>query len=180
MIVRYLNTLEDLVAFNRYHCAHSPAVRKTKLTWMIWVSALLIAGSLFIPPTAEFSRPNIVATAIVSAGLFSVVFIYRFPAVMDRQVLRLYQEGENKGTLGEHELELDDNGLVERTEVNESRLSWQGVERIAETDEHAFIYISSMMAHVIPKQSVTSGDVEAFMAKAKQLWHEANPHTDAQ
>lgn len=94
---------------------------------------------------------------------------------MDRQVRRLYKEGTNKGTLGQHELEIDDSGLVERTEVNETRHAWQGVERIVETDTHALIYISSMMAHVIPKRSVTVGDADAFIACAKQLWSAANP-----
>jgi hypothetical protein len=166
MIVRYRTTLEDLVAFNRYHCAHSPAVKKTKFTCMILVSALLIAGSLFIAPTEEVARPVIVAVAIVFAGLFSVVFNYMFTASMDRQARRLYNEGTNKGTLGQHELEIDDNGLVERTEVNETRQSWHGVERIAETDERAFIYVSSMMA--VPPQNLvdrTIVDVSALSVK---------------
>jgi hypothetical protein len=146
---------------------------------MILVSALLIAGSLFIAPTEEVARPVIVAVAIVFAGLFSVVFNYMLTASMDRQARRLYNEGTNKGTLGQHELEIDDNGLVERTEVNETRQSWNGVERIAETDERAFIYVSSMMAHVIPKKSLSAGDPDAFIARAKQLWIAANPDAEA-
>ena len=89
------------------------------------------------------------------------------------------KQGTNKGTLGEHELEIDDNGLVERTEVTETRQSWHGVERIVETDEHAFIYVSSMMAHVIPKHSVIAGDPNEFIARAKQLWLAANPNAEA-
>jgi len=174
MIVKYENSLEDMVAFNRYHCARSPAVKKTKFICMILVSALAIFGALFIPPTDNVSRPVIIAGAIVLAGLFSAIFNCRFAAGMDRQVRRLYNEGTNKGIFGQHELEINNDGLVERTEVNESRQSWQGVERIAETDTHAFIYVSSIMAHVIPKQSVTDGDPGAFIARAKQLWHARN------
>lgn len=167
-----------MVAFNRHYCAHSPAIRRTKLTYTLLVSALLIAGSLFVPLIEGVTRPIIVAAAVVFAGLFSVVFSYTFPALMDRQVRRLYKEGTNKGTLGQHELEIDDSGLVERTEVSESRQSWQGIERISETEKHTFIYISSMMAHVIPKHSVTTGDPDTFVARAKQLWLAANPDAE--
>ena len=141
---------------------------------------LLIAGSLFITPTEEVARPVIVAAAIVFAGLLSAIFNCTFPASVDRQARRLYKEGTNKGVFGQHEIEIDDDGLVERTEVNETRQSWHGVERIAETDEHAFIYISSVMAHIIPKQSVTAGDPDTFIARAKQLWLVANPDAMAE
>lgn len=142
---------------------------------MVLVWALLIVGSLVIPTNEDVSCPLIVGGAIVFVGLFSVVFSYIFPASMDRQIRRLYKEGANKGVIGRHELEIDDDGLVERTEVNETRQSWRGVERIAETDEHAFIYISSMAAHVIPKHSMTVGDPDAFIDRAKELWCAENP-----
>ena len=53
--------------------------------------------------------------------------------------------------------------------MNETRQSWRGVERIVETDEHVFIYTSSVMAHVIPKLTAT-GDVPAFVEQAIQFW----------
>ena len=179
MIVRFHTTVVDLVAFNRYHCAHSPAVKRTKFTWMALASALFLGGSLIIPSTEELSRVVIVAAAVACAVLFSVFFNYRFAASLDRQARRLYEEGTNKGMVGQHELEIDDHGLVERTAVNETRQSWHGVERITETEEHAFIYISSIMAHVIPKRSVTVGDPDTFIARARKSWLAANPDVTA-
>ena len=175
MLVKYHNTVDDLVAFNRYHYAHSPAVKRTKFTSMILVSALLIVGALTIPSNEELSRSVIVAGAVVLAALCSVILNHTFAVSMDRQVRRLCKEGTNKSVICQHELEINDDGLVERTEVNETRHSWQGVERIAESDRHVFIYFSAMMAYIIPKESVTSGDPDQFIARAQQLWRVANP-----
>ena len=174
MILKYHITVDDLVAFNRYHCALSPAIRKMKFTTIVLVAVLLIGGSFVMPLHENGSRLVVVASAVVFVVLFSVLFSNLLPASLDRHARRLYKEGTNRGVLGEHELECDDRGLVERTEVNESRQSWQGVERIAETESHAFIYISAMMAHVIPKASVTSGDPGQFLTQARQLWTSAN------
>lgn len=178
MIVTYHNTIEDMVAFNRYHCVNSPAIKKARLPFLALMWALLIAGAFFSPQEKETTRPMIVAAAVLFAGLFSLVYIRSYPGIVERNARRLYKEGKNKGFLCSHELEVDASGLVERTEVNETRQSWQGVERIVETDEHVFIYVSSLMGHVIPKRSVVSGDVDGFIEKAKQFWSAANPETD--
>jgi YcxB-like protein len=179
MIVKFEISLKDLVAFNRYHCANSPTIKRRKLFCMLLVPGLLIAAALFISPTEEVGRPVIVAGAVVLSVLYAVAFNYTFAASMDRNVRLLYKEGTNKGTIGQHELEIDDRGLVERTEAGESRVIWRAVERIAETEEYAFIYLSSVTAHVIPKQAVTGGDANAFIARARQLWVAASPDAEA-
>ena len=170
MLLQYELTVDDLVAFNRYHCAQSPSVRRTKYAAMFVVAMMLIAASYLIPATADVSRGVIFALAIGFAGLFAVIFNVTYPASMDRAIRRMCREGANKGLVGRHELEIDAEGLIERTEFNETRQSWRGVERIGETDDYAFIYISAIMAHVIPRQTVIAGDPDAFIARAKQLW----------
>ena len=179
MLIKYDVTIEDLVAFNRYHCAHSPTVKKSKRTFVIYLPALLVFIAAFVSPTEEVSRSVLVAITVVIAGALSIFFNYSLTSALDRQARRLYKEGESKGLLGQHEVEIDNNGFVERTEVNETRQLWQGVEKIVETNEYAFIYISSMLAHVIPKLSITAGDPEAFIARAKQLWLAADPDAHA-
>lgn len=180
MILRYNLTVEDMVALNRYHYAHSPTIRKTKLKYIILVSVLFIAASFLLPPKPGLTRPMIVAGAVILAALFSMIFIYRYSASLERNVRRLFKEGTNKGIICEHEIEIDEHGLVEKTEFKETRQSWQGVERIVETQSHVFIYMSSMAAYVIPKESVAAGDPYQFVESAKQFWLAANPEKRAE
>jgi hypothetical protein len=169
MQIRYNVTIEDLVVFNRFHCRNSPAIKRSKWTSILFVCVTIIIGSLVIPLDDEVSRPIVIVAAVVFAVLFAVIFNWRYLVALDRQARRIYREGNNKGAFGEHELEIDDDGLVERTEVNENRYAWRGVERIIETDSHAFIYISALLAHVIPRGSIVEGNFDAFIARTRQL-----------
>ncbi len=180
MILRYEISMDDLVAFNRYHSANSPAIKRSKSTFMILVSGLVVGLSLLIDPPPGIARSVVASVAVLFALLFSFIFNRVFRSSLDRHVRRLLNEGANKGCFGWHELEIDNDGLVERTEVNETRHSWQGIEKIAETESHAFLYTSSFMAHVIPKQSISTGDAVQFIADAKQLWLAANPDKRAE
>ncbi len=178
VIVKYHITVEDVVALHR-HVMNSPTTRKNKFRWIL-VVMLLLAATLFIPlPEEELIRPVVVAFAVVWGAAFLILVFVVGPALMDRHVRGVYKEGANKGTIGQHEIEIDENGLVERTEVNEARWTWGGIERIEESDTHAFIYVSSVMAHIIPKQSVFAGDPGTFIAKARELWRSANPESGA-
>ena len=75
----------------------------------------------------------------------------------------MLREGSGKGIIGEHILEQTDTELIERTSVNEMKTNIASLERIETSSEHAFIYISSIHAHVIPRLSVIEGDFDAFL-----------------
>lgn len=174
MIVKYENSIDDLVAFNRHHCARSPAVKKSKLRTLILWSLVFILISLKFPTSEDLAISTRVAFGILCAVLFALFFSLLWRPMMDRLVRRLYREGANKGMFCQHELEIDDQGIVERTDVGEARHAWRAVERIEESDDHVFIYVSSMMAHVIPKRAVKTGDVQAFLSQAKEWWQASN------
>lgn len=140
---------------------------------LVCVPVVLLA--CFIPMEGEFARPVLVTLALLFSGLYWLIFsVYALPKSLDRQTRRMYGEGANKGVLGQHEIEIDASGLWERSEVSETRHAWRGIERIEESDDYAFIYVTSMSAHVIPKQSVTQGDPETFLLHARKLWRTHN------
>ena len=73
-------------------------------------------------------------------------------------------EGKNRGTLGWHELELTGSTLLERNEVGESTIRIDAIEKVASDDDHTFVYVGAVMAHVIPRASVTDGDYDSFVS----------------
>ena len=68
----------------------------------------------------------------------------------------MVNEGENKDMLGNHSLTLDDDGIKDASENMESKISWNGVEKYIETNNHFFIYISSVAAYIVPKRVFVS------------------------
>lgn len=164
--ITYENSLEDLVAFNRYHFAHSPTARRSR-SFLLWLSPLCIL--LFLVPLALAERSlGLMAIALISATLCALVAPWILRTSMERQVRKLYSEGANKGTIGKHELELTEDELIERTSYGEQRTRLQAFERVITTSGYTFIYVSALMAHVIPQNAVLDGDYNCFVERIKQ------------
>jgi hypothetical protein len=71
---------------------------------------------------------------------------------------------KDKGVLGEHTLEITDEGLVESTDVNISLATWGSSFRIRETTRYAFIFVSEGNAHIVPlSRSPLEGSVREFL-----------------
>ena len=65
--------------------------------------------------------------------------------------------------MGEHRLEIENDGLTERTDVNETKTLWRGMERVASTKTHTFIYVTSLSAHIIPHDRIMAGNLQEFV-----------------
>ena len=81
--------------------------------------------------------------------------------------------GSTEGVLGNHELELNEQSLVERTSVNEMRHALSAIDKIEETAEYAFVFISAVQAHIIPKRRVAVDQADQFVSVLRQAVAEA-------
>ena len=65
-----------------------------------------------------------------------------------------------RGSLGDHELEIQDEGLVERTDVNESLHRWAGFHKIVRTNRYLYIYVTDNKVHIVPRRYFASEQQE--------------------
>jgi hypothetical protein len=171
MRLRYENTMEDLLAFQAYHIAHSPTMKRMQVGNR-WGGALVIFGlTLWI---AKLDTGNMFAGLIgagVGAGVYALIYPLLVRRSIRRRTLKLYAEGQNKGFLGEHELEVADDGLIGRSPYSESKIAWGTVERIETTPEYTFLYVGSVSAYIIPHNRIIEGDYRAFLTELGQRFH---------
>jgi len=157
MQVEYQLTLEDLVAFNWHYSSTSATARRRYWSNLAWAILAALVVVVLWPGWGGRAR-------VLYLVPFSLVFLLIYPACYRRLVTlnsrKLYSEGQNKGVIGNHIIVIDAEGIREISAVGESRTSWEGVERIDQSDEYVFLYIGSVMAHVIPKRAFV-GDHEA-------------------
>lgn len=140
--IRYENTIDDLVAFNR--CVHSPTVRRARVGLMWSVAAVVFA---LATASAFASEEFLILAAGAAYAIVSAWGVkYLFQHNLDRQARAMYVEGANREVLGPHELELRGGELIERTPFSESRTRLEVIERIASDGNYTFIYISALMA----------------------------------
>ncbi len=163
MRIRYETTADDMVAFNQYFCDHSPTMRLARRRFKVAISGICVSlgiGASYLLGD-EWLFFHGFALAIAALILIPTSMPRKH---LERTVRQLLSEGDNKGTLGEHELELIGDGFIERTTFNESKWSFAGIERVVVGQDYTFIFISALMAHVIPHHRILEGDFQSFMA----------------
>lgn len=105
----------------------------------------------------------------VGAGIVFIMFPRWYRNASMKQARRLYSEGTNKNILGRQILDLDNDGLVIRSESGEEHTNWSAVERIETTPDYAFVYIGAISAHVIPRAKVVEGNFAEFVESVQQI-----------
>lgn len=112
----------------------------------------------------ELPKPVRIAVATLTAATCAGVGVLAGVSIIGAQsFLR-----RDTGVLGEHTLEITDEGLVESTEVNRSLANWRTLFRIHETSRYAYIYISLGNAHVVPKaKPPLEGSVPDFLRELR-------------
>jgi hypothetical protein len=71
------------------------------------------------------------------------------------QILLVFS-GKNRGLVGAMELELRDDGLLEKTEVSESLHRWTGFHKIRSSKNYYFVYVTESNALYVPKKCFPS------------------------
>jgi hypothetical protein len=158
MEIEYELTLDDLVAFNKYHYKHSRAYRRQWLRgWLLPAAIILLPWLALAGSTWSAGRS---AMALWPLAIGAPLYLALYPLLVRRQFGRLVpaflKEGDNNTLLGKHRLAIGPNGLRTVNEHHESTVRWSGVERIAQDDDYLFVYVSAMSAYIVPRCAFSS------------------------
>jgi hypothetical protein len=166
MDVEYELTRDDLYAFQWRGAFGSPRGRRSRRTvYILWLVALLLFA--IVPAIGAdgftLSRVNI-GFVLVAYPVVALSQWWWERWLLRRTILRLLQdEKPDRGQLGVHRVALDQDGVLERTVVGESRTAWAGVHRVEQDDRYIYLYTSPSAAHVIPKRAFADvASAEAF------------------
>jgi hypothetical protein len=181
--IRFETTIDHLVAFNRFHYLNSPMWRRQRLVQSLVVPALA-AGIVFILWTVVHEEPfrpaaarNIASNArllMVGLAVAAIVsfFVVRWRATanLESSVRKLLAEGSNRAVLGWCDMALAGNRLTVKREWIESSFDLRAVQKIAQTDEFTFVYVSSVNAIVIPMRLFPEDEYRDFVAELLEAW----------
>lgn len=181
MKIRFESTIDDLVAFNRFHCAHSPTwqwqIRRLTLLLplimlMIFFIIILAVSATDEPldRTAWIGILCIAATFLtVSIGWGFFIRWYMYWSLV-RNTRKLLAEGSNRILVGWREMTLADGRLIVDTELVTSSLDLRAVQKIVRNDEYTFVYISSTTAYMIPMNLYPEDEYRRFVARLREAW----------
>jgi hypothetical protein len=128
----------------------------------------------------EYARNNsTIQTILYSVILLGpvVVVVALFPWLIrlftSKRSQMVYALDDNKAMRGVKEISASSEGITERGDFIETKISWGAITKIAETPNHTFVYFGSMQGVVIPRHNVIEGEYETFVVKLKEHLNQA-------
>jgi hypothetical protein len=177
MEVEYSLTLEDLRAFRRQHRRgrQKPPRKKLVPDWVVWPVLFLLLFFIFLTseePLAWLTRPWVLLLAGFVAGVVSIILLG--VGVTRRAVRRFYDDPDNRWMFGSRRVSITPEGLHTTSAVSRGFYSWEGIIKVRETDDHAFLYISAEQAVVVPRRAFRNTDeFERFIDLVRRYRDEA-------
>ncbi len=163
MKIRYHLTRLDIIrssirtiVFNRALMTYLIVFAGVMIGWSLKTAAQEGRGMAFLVFSAIFQLVAIVILIVIGLTITTSLALFF---------------GKGRGIVGEHELEISDAGLAERTEFNDSLHKWKGVTAVRETSHFYFIRVneSGGAFHTLPKNGrCFEGDVHAFVAEIRK------------
>ncbi|HSY17340.1 MAG TPA: YcxB family protein [Candidatus Acidoferrales bacterium] len=159
--ITYTVTRSDMLCWHFYVLC-----RNRILIVLVTAVSLFVAWrDLQMPEMAKFSlAPKILYALFITALMFGFVGCATMATMwLSTRFKKL------KGVLGEHTLEIRDDGLAERTAVNESLIRWAGIHKLVHTRRHLIIYVTETNAYLVPRKYFASPqDENQFRAEIEK------------
>ena len=125
----------------------------------------LLNGFLTLSPKLLTDSPF----AFVFDAVFYVAWFFGFLTLsMGAMGLAYAYIPKHVGVLGRHVLEITDQGLMERTDTNETLHRWPGVRRIVSLWGTLYVYVSETNSHMIPKKRFAPEEINNFETNLRQ------------
>lgn len=163
MEIQYELTEEDYIHFNLSHI-HRSKTGKRMLLLQRFIGPFLILGSgaFLIVVLHENSWWELSGYGVI-ALLWFLYYPKYFNRHIRKQTKRMIKERGNEGMIGPHTMELDKDGLCDRNEFGETRVSWSGIKEVVEEDEYVYLYNASVSAYILPKRGQDMEEVRRWL-----------------
>jgi len=169
MTIKYENTFDDIIVFNKFHYENSPSVKRS--TYLL---QLFLPVSYFVIWLVDGLLDKFSFKYLIIFFIISILWVFFIPILNKwyhiRNSIKMYSEGDNKIFIGQRILTISPNGIIVKSDNGESKINWNLVNKIVESNDHLYIYVSSVSAYIIPKKIFKDEiDQNNFMKTLKEF-----------
>lgn len=169
MTIEFETTVDDIVAFNIYHFEHSPAGRRQAFL-VRYVVPLIIALLFLLMSGLDDSGLWFAFPGLIVLAAWVILFPILHRWVLRMSVKSFLREGRSPAMIGKRTLMLEDDSIFESTDAGENRTKWKAVEQIVKDHDVIYIYISAVLAHVVPRRAfATEAEFDRFYETTNKL-----------
>ncbi|MCB2353945.1 YcxB family protein [Clostridium estertheticum] len=148
MNLEYQITKQDYIDFNIYHMTHSVTMKRSLFIQRFIFPIIFLISPIFLIKITDIPLWYWFSVCIISSVLWIVFYPKFLKRSVEKRISKLLEEGKTTGILGEHNFSFTEEGVVDKTEFSETKYNL--IEKVVESEAHIFIYVSAVMAYIIP------------------------------
>lgn len=170
--VVYTLALEDVIASNLFYFRNSSTIRNMQRRSLIMASLTAFFCGLGVPLLTGLMPfwPSLVvaiACTAYTAGYYRYYHKRGYIKRVRKMVKKMIAENKSPGLLGEHTLEVDEEGIIHINAFTRSHYTWGALNKI-ET-EPGYTYISlGTQTFIIRHEGIVSGNFKGFLERIGQ------------
>jgi hypothetical protein len=152
MDLKYNLTEEDYINFNLFHMKNSETIMKSVRNQRIFTPVFYLLFSVVFSMLMDI--PFLVS--FTPFFILSILWVLFYPKYLFGRAIRhtkkLIKEGRNESILGQHQMVLNEEGIVDKTTKGETKVSWSGINELKENDQYFYLYNSALSGYILPKR----------------------------
>ncbi|QDU10180.1 YcxB family protein [Gimesia aquarii] len=161
MNASYELTVDDLVAFNQFHNERSPTIRRqrTKSLVITFVVLLCLPGLILLTTDKPILGMALDIWPLILGPILFVILVSQSFKWGTRKLIKdMVIEGQNSQFYSNCSISFDDTGISESSSSGNTIRNWSAVQRIVVSNDHIFVYTSSLEAFIVPKRAFDTDD----------------------
>ena len=168
MRLRYNLDVDDKIALNKHYFSNSRTLLNQKIQHLIAIA--LFGATPFIIIYIFTSDLSYFLWGAIFVIAFTFFSSFRYNRRVISNLKRTYEEGNKTGGFDEHELQVTDSWIIEKNNTGESKTNWASIDKIVSEENHTFIFLNSLNAYIIPKDSIIEGNYGEFVQCAVDMF----------
>lgn len=171
MQVTFELTPDDFWHFNLYYRRHKHPIRPFFIYSLAAMMSIVFLGGIWVVADFWLRRHQLQWTMLFYLAAMAF-FIPRFLPRSKAHMIRL--ASRRPGLLCGHTVSISPEWLAEKTEVNDTKVSWSTLNAIEEDGDYLYLFVTKAVAHTIPKRAFTSlAEAQTFMDRSRRYWQAA-------
>jgi len=157
---------QDLIAFNEHQLQSSESLQKTMRRHQAVMPGFIVVIAMFLFFYFK-DIPSAMYVGLIALGWGLGVPLY-LKWSLRQQIKKMYSDEEKVCILGRNTLRIDRDELVEINARGESKIAWADVLRVESTKKDACVFIATDAALIIPRVTVSKGNLHEFVKLADE------------
>jgi hypothetical protein len=161
----YRNDVDDVIALYEYPNS-LPVAKFRRLVLRRILPAIFLIVCVITAFIYDSYIPIIVWIVIIILSETRYIYLHK-------KIIRILKDTainpEHKGFFCEHSIEITEDGLIEKTDVNERKDLWNGISKLVIDKNRVYIFLGNNEQHIINSKNMISGDLKAFINETRRM-----------